>query len=146
MDSFLRTLAIYAFLLLVFRISGKRSLGQITTFDFVLLLVIGEATQQAMIGKDFSVTTAWVVIATLIGADIGISLLKRQSTTLERWLEGTPLIIVEDGKPLAERMRKCRVDEADVMSAARRLQGLERMEQIKYAVLERNGEIAIIPK
>lgn len=146
MDSFLRTLAIYAFLLLVFRISGKRSLGQITTFDFVLLLVIGEATQQAMIGKDFSITTAWVVIATLIGADIGISLLKRQSTTLERWLEGTPLIIVEDGKPLAERMRKCRVDEADVMSAARRLQGLERMEQIKYAVLERNGEIAIIPK
>ena len=146
MDSFIRALAIYFFLLLVFRISGKRSLGQITTFDFVLLMVIGEATQQAMIGDDFSITTAWILIATLVGVDIGISLLKRRFSKLERWLEGTPLILVENGKLLEERAWRCRVDEADLLSAARRLQGLERLDQIKYAVLERNGEITIVPK
>jgi uncharacterized membrane protein YcaP (DUF421 family) len=146
MESFLRALAIYLFLLMVFRVSGKRSLGQITTFDFVLLLVIGETTQQAMIGDDFSITTAWILIATLVGVDTAIYLLKRRSSALDRWIEGTPLILVDNGDLLRERMRNSRVDESDLLSAARRLQGLERLDQIKYAVLERNGEITIIPK
>jgi uncharacterized membrane protein YcaP (DUF421 family) len=146
MDAVLRGVAIYVFLLLIFRISGKRSLGQVTTFDFVLLLIIAETTQQALLGDDYSVTNAFVLIGTLVGVDIGLSLLKQRSAKLDQLLEGAPLVIVEDGTPLKESMTKARVDEADVLHAARELQGLERMEQIKYAVLERNGDITVVPK
>jgi uncharacterized membrane protein YcaP (DUF421 family) len=146
MDSVLRAVAIYAILLIIFRLSGKRSLAQITTFDFVLLLVIGEATQQALLGDDFSLINAFMVILTLLGLDIGLSLLKQRSKTLERWMDDTPLVIVEDGRPLKERMDKARIDESDILAAARELQGLERMDQIKYAVLERSGGVSIIPK
>ena len=146
METVLRAFGIYFFLLLVFRVAGKRSIAQITTFDFVLLLIIGEATQQALIGNDFSLTTAWLLIASLVGADIAISLFKQRFPRIERWLDGTPLVIVDHGQLLHDRMKKARIDEADIMSAARHLQGLERLEQIKYAVLERSGGITIIPK
>ena len=124
MDAVLRALAIYVILMLVFRIAGKRSLAQITTFDFVLLLVIGEATQQALLGDDFSVTTAVLIILTLVGGDIGFSILKGRFEPLEKWIDGTPLVIVEDGRVLTDRMKKARVDEADVMDQARTSQGL----------------------
>jgi membrane protein len=68
-----------------------------------------------------------------------------QGMPRERSMEDAPLIVVSDGRPLRERLRRARINESDVLSAARRLQGLERMEQIKYAVLERSGEISIIP-
>ncbi len=146
MDAVLRGIAVYVFLVIIFRISGQRSLGQVTTFDFVLLLIIAETTQQALLGEDFSITGAFLLIITLIALDVGLSLLKQRWPRLDRLLEGLPLVIVEDGKPLAERMAKARVDEDDVLTAARELQGLERMEQIKYAVLERSGGISIIKK
>lgn len=145
MDAILRSIAIYVFLLLIFRLAGKRTLSQVTTFDFVLLLVIGEATQQGLLGNDFSITYAFLAITTLVGLDIGISLIKQRSQRIEKLIEGVPLIIVENGRPLRDRMDKVRMDEADVLAAARELQGLERMDQIKYAVLERSGGISIIP-
>jgi uncharacterized membrane protein YcaP (DUF421 family) len=146
MDAVLRGLSVYMFLLIIFRISGKRSLGQVTSFDFVLLLIIAETTQQALLGDDYSVTNAFLLIGTLVGIDIGLSLLKQRSAKLDRLLEGAPLVIVENGKLLKDRMDKARVDEEDILHAARELQGLERMEQIKYAVLERNGDITVVPK
>lgn len=146
MDIVIRAAAIYVFLLVVFRISGKRTLSEVTTFDLVLILVIAEATQQGLLGQDYSVTRAFLTILTLVGVDIALSVLKRRSPALDRIMEGRPLVIVEDGKPLQERMRKERVDDEDVLHAARELQGLERMEQIKYAVLERSGGISIVPK
>ncbi len=146
MDSILRGLTMYLFLLLIFRISGKRSLGQITTFDFVLLLIISEATQNALVGKDYSMTNAFLVITTLVGLDIGLSLWKQRSSRVEQLLDGVPLVIVENGRPIKERMDKSRVDENDILTAGRQLFGLERMNQIKYAVLERSGDITIIPQ
>lgn len=146
MDSVLRGVAIYTFLLLIFRIAGRRTLGQMTNFDFVLLLIISEATQQAMLGNDFSLTNAFLVILTLVSLDIGLSLWKQRSPQLDKLLGGVPLVIVEDGKPLKDRMHKARVDESDILAAARTSQGLERMDQIKYAVLEPSGGISIIPK
>jgi len=83
---------------------------------------------------------------TLIGLDIALSLLKQRSPTFELLIDDTPLIIVEDGRPLKERMDKARIDESDILASARELQGLERMDQIKYAVLERSGGVSIIPK
>ena len=146
MDAVIRGVLIYAFLLVIFRISGQRSLGQVTTFDFVLLLIIAETTQQALLGDDYSLTSAFLLIVVLLSIDIALSLLKRHSPRIDRLLEGLPLVIVEDGKPLRERMTRARVDDEDILSAARTLQGLERMEDIKYAVLERNGGISIIKK
>lgn len=146
MEAVVRALVVYVFVLIVFRISGKRSLGQVTTFDFVLLLIIAETTQQALIGDDYSMTNAMILIASLAGLDIGLSLLKQRSRALARLLEGTPLVIVQDGQPLRERMDKEQVDEDDVLHAARETQGLERMDQIKLAVLERNGGISVVPR
>ncbi len=146
MESVIRGLAVYTLLLIIFRISGKRSLGEVTTFDFVLLLIISETTQQALLGEDFSLTNAFLLIVTLVGLDIGLSHLKNRWPRLEKVLEDVPLVLVEDGKPLKERMDRSRIGEDDIIQSARQLQGLERMDQIKYAVLERNGGITIIPK
>jgi uncharacterized membrane protein YcaP (DUF421 family) len=146
MDSVLRAAAIYLFLLVLFRIAGKRTLSDVTTFDFVLLLIIGEATQQALLGEDFSLTNAFLAILTLIGIDIALSLWQQRWPRLEKWLEGTPLVIVEHGQPLRERMQRVRVSDEDILTAARERQGLARMDQIQYAVLERSGGISIIPK
>jgi uncharacterized membrane protein YcaP (DUF421 family) len=146
MDSVLRAAAIYLFLLVVFRISGRRTLSGATTFDFVLLLIIGEATQQALLGEDFSLTNAFLVILTLMSMDIAMSLLQQRWPRSEKWLEGGPLIIVEQGQPLRERMKRVRLTDEDILTAARERQGLARMDQIQYAVLERSGGISIIPK
>lgn len=110
MDAILRGFIIYLFLLVLFRIAGRRTLGQMTNFDFVLLLIISEATQNAMIGNDFSLTNGMLVILSLVGLDIAFSLLKQRFPALNRHLEGLPLVLVEQGRPLKELMRKSRVD------------------------------------
>ena len=145
MESVLRGLVVYLFLLIIFRISGKQTLSQTTSFDLVLLLIISETTQQAMVDSDHSVTNAFLLIITLVGTTILLSALKQFFPRLEVILDGQPVIVVNKGKLVQEMMQKSRVDESDIMSAARKMHGLERMEQIKYAILERDGAISIIP-
>ncbi|HYE72226.1 MAG TPA: YetF domain-containing protein [Blastocatellia bacterium] len=146
MDAVLRGLATYGAVLIIFRITGKRTLAQITVFDFVLLLIISETTQQGMIGQDYSITNAVLLVATLISTDLLLNFLKQRWLWLERFTEGEPLIILENGQLIKERADRLQIDESDVLQAARELQGLERLDQIKYAVLERNGGITVIPK
>ena len=145
MDSILRGAAIYLVLLVLLKVAGRRSLAEITTFDFVLLLVIGEATQQALLGEDFSLTNAILVIVTLIVLDVGLSLAKQRSARVAKLLDGSPTVVVENGRVLQDRLRKSRLREEDILEAARVSQGLERLEQIRFAILERNGKISIIP-
>ena len=145
MDPVLRAATIYLALLVVFRISGQRSLSQVTTFDFVLLLIIAETTQQALLGDDFSVTNSILLIVSLIGLDIVFAWLKQRSAWVSRVTEGEPLIILRDGRPFQDRMDKERIDVSDILAAAREAHGLERLDQIKYAVLERSGGISIVP-
>lgn len=145
MNPVIRGVIIYVFLLVLFRILGKRSLSQITTFDFVLLLIIGEVTQQALLGEDYSITNALILIVVLMGTDLILSKLKSKYGLLARMIEGAPLIVVENGKPLKIRMKKSGVDEEDIMEAARLRFGLIKLEQVKYAILERDGKISIIP-
>jgi uncharacterized membrane protein YcaP (DUF421 family) len=145
MDAVLRGTAIYIFLLLVFRLAGRRTLAQTTVFDLALLLIISEATQNAMLGNDYSLTNGILVILTLIGLDILFSLVKQRAPFFERWLDGKPLVIVEHGRPLVDLMRKARVDTQDILRAGRE-NGIERMDQIKYAVLETSGTISVIPQ
>jgi uncharacterized membrane protein YcaP (DUF421 family) len=145
MYSVIRGLAVYLVLLIVFRISGKRSLSQITTFDFVLLLIISEVVQQAMIANDNSMINSFLLVITLIGMDILISVLAQRSPLVEKLVDSVPVVLVDNGKVLKDRMEKERVDEGDILSRARELQGLERMDQIKFAILERSGGITIVP-
>jgi len=146
MDSILRAVCVYTFLLLLFRIVGRRTLAEMTNFDLVLLLIISEATQNAMIGSDYSLTNAFLVILSLLGLDISLSLVKTHFPRFERWVDGLPLLLVDNGRPLKDVMKSARVDEADILSSARETQGLANMSQIQYAVLETNGGISIIPK
>lgn len=145
MDSVVRGLAIYITLLIIFRLSGKRTMSETTPFDMILLLIVSETVQEALIDDDHSFTNSIILILTLVMADVGISFLKRINK-IERVIEGTAVIVVEDGKPMKEIMSRVRIDEGDIMESARKSQGLERMEQIKYAVLEKSGTITIIPK
>jgi uncharacterized membrane protein YcaP (DUF421 family) len=146
MEPILRALAIYFFLLLITRISGRRTLSEMTVFDFVLLLVIGEATQQGLLGDDFSVTNAIIVISTLVLTDVVLSLAKRKFPRLDKWLDGTPTILVKDGRILAERLRKARIDKNDILESARQNYGISCFENIEHAVLEKDGAISVIAR
>jgi uncharacterized membrane protein YcaP (DUF421 family) len=146
MSSIVRGLAVYGFLLLIFRLTGKRSLAQITTFDAVLLLIISEAVQQGLIDGDESMSNAFLLVLALLGADILMSVLAVRSNRLDKLLNDAPLLLIEDGTMHQDRMKKVRVTADDILERARELRGIERFDQIKYAVLERSGAVTVIPK
>ena len=145
MDIVARGIAIYLVLLVLFRLMGKRALNKATTFDFVLLLIISETTQQALVGDDFSLTTCFVLVTTLLATDLVFSWFKGWSRGAAKVLDDIPLVVVENGVVRRDRMAKARIDDEDILSAARELAGLERMSQVRYAVLEQDGKISIIP-
>ena len=145
MDSVLRAAVVYAVLMVLFRLAGKRTLAEVNTFDVVLLLVISEAVQQALIDGDESMTNAFLLVMTLIGLDVAMSLATRRWRRVDRVINDGPLVILKDGQPYAERMRRARVTLEDVMEQARALQGIEHVDDIKFAVLERGGSITVIP-
>lgn len=145
MDAIVRTAAIYFVVLILFRISGRRSLSEMAPFDFVLLLIIGESTQQALLGQDFSITHAVLVITTLLFIDVALSLLKLRVPAIGTLVDGVPTIIVADGRPLERELRKARLTVSDVLETARRTQGIDDLGRIKFAVLETNGGISIVP-
>jgi uncharacterized membrane protein YcaP (DUF421 family) len=145
MESVIRAICIYLFLMLVIRISGHRTLKELTTFDFVLLLIVGDASQQAMTGTDYSLTNGFIIIVSLVTLDICMSYLKQKFPLFEKIVDGTPLILINQGKIQTSNMDKAQIDKSDILESARKCHGLERMEQIKYAILEKNGEITIIP-
>lgn len=146
MESVIRAAIVYVVLMLLFRVAGKRSLAEVTSFDLVLLLIISEASQQAMIDNDNSMTNALLLVSTLIGMNILLSIVTKRWKPLDRWIEDVPLVILRNGEPIRERMRKERIDESDILEAARASEGLERLDQIKFAILERTGHITIVPK
>jgi uncharacterized membrane protein YcaP (DUF421 family) len=141
-----RAIAVYAFLLVLMRVMGKRSLAQVTVFDFVVLLIISEATQQGMTGNDFSVTNSAILVTTLIVLQRAADKLTDRSPRTDRLFNDVPTLIVEDGRPLADRMDHYDLSENEVLEEARKTQGVERLEQIRYAVLERDGSISIVQR
>lgn len=146
MNLIIRGLAVYIFILIIFRIAGKKSLSEATTFDLVLLLIISEVTQQALVGEDFSLTASFLLIITLIGTDVLLDLLKLKWKSLGTITEGLPLVVINKGVPLLQRMQKTRVEFDDILEAARRAHGIGTLEEIEYAVVEKDGSISIIPK
>lgn len=146
MDEVLRAAAIYAILLVIFRLAGKRSMAEVTPFDFVLILIFSEALQNALVDNDTSLTVGLTVVTTLLMLNILMSLVKQRSPRIELLLEGVPIVLMDEGKLLTERMNKARVDEGDILEAARLQQGIDSLDQVRTAVLERSGGISIIPK
>lgn len=146
MESIIRGVVIYLFLWAVFRVSGKRTLAQTSPFELVLLLIISEVTNQAMVDSDHSITNAILLILTLTGMSVLLSVVKHYSPRATRWFEGLPLPLVRDGKVLKENMDKARVDEGEILTAARIEQGIERMADIKDATIENDGKISVVPK
>jgi uncharacterized membrane protein YcaP (DUF421 family) len=99
-----------------------------------------------MVDEDRSLTAAFLLVLTLVGIDITLAAVKQRFPGLARVLEGTPVLVLKDGRIRREAADKERVDESDILAAARRDHGLHRLDQIDYAVIERTGALSIIPK
>jgi len=145
MDAVLKAVIVFFVLWAIIRISGRRTLGEMTAFDFVLFLIIGGSTQRAITGQDYSLTNALLLVATFVALDIGMSILEVKWPAVRPILNSMPMIVVENGYLLTERMRRARLTEDNIMEAARRSHGLECMAQIKFAILEASGDITIVP-
>ncbi len=139
------TAAIYLLLLVVFRVAGRRTLAKLTSFDLVLLLIIGETTQNAMMKDDTSVTGAVVAILSLVSLDMAMAYLKRLFPVFDRLLEGAPILLIHSGKVDHATLRASGLDDGDLEEAARLSQGLAGMEDVRQATLERDGHISIVP-
>lgn len=146
MESVIRGIAVYIFLWLIFRISGKRTLAETSPFELVLLLIISEVTNQAMVDSDHSITNAFLLIMTLTGMSVLLSVVKHYWPRANRWLDGLPLPLIRNGKLLQENMDKARVDGEEILMSARYTQGVERMDSIKDATVENDGKISIVPR
>lgn len=146
MEMILRAVAIYLILLVVFKIAGRRALLQMTSFDLILLLIISEATQQALLGNDFSVTGAMLTIVTLVVIDMLFGVLKKYIHGVESVLDGSPVILVSHGELQNDKLKKVDVSCDDILVSARQNHGITELKEIKYAILERNGHISIIPE
>jgi uncharacterized membrane protein YcaP (DUF421 family) len=146
LDAVLHGMAIYVVLLLLFRLAGKKSLADASISDLLLLLIVGESLQQALIGREnYSVAVAAIAIVVLLGL-IRLSDFVASRTRQDDSREGTPIVLVQAGEPLADQMTHARITEQEILTQARRSLGLERMDQIEYAVLDMTGKISILPR
>jgi len=139
-----RTVIIYGALLVALRVAGKRELGQMTPFDLVVLLLISEAVQNAIIGGDLSLTGGLIAAGTLIGANYGIAKARDRLHWVRTLVEGSPTELVRDGKLLRENMRKENVELEELMMEIRE-HGLADLKEVRLAVLETDGSISVVP-
>jgi uncharacterized membrane protein YcaP (DUF421 family) len=140
----LRTTIIYLLFLISLRISGKRQLGQFTLFDIALVLLAANALQPAMTGPDQSVTGGVIIIATMFTLNQMVAQARLRSGLVRRLLEFEPTVIGRDGQWLTDELERQGLDLDDV-EAALREHALERVDQMKLAVLEEDGSISIVP-
>jgi uncharacterized membrane protein YcaP (DUF421 family) len=140
----LRSLFFYFFLLFIVRIVGRRPGKQLTPFEFVLIFFLGGLALTAMVGNDASFTNAVTEVMTVAAAHAILTLVRSMSPRVARLIDGTPLVLLEHHQWRKETLIRKRLQDDDVMAMARD-QGLKTLDQIDQAVLERNGEISILP-
>jgi uncharacterized membrane protein YcaP (DUF421 family) len=140
----LRALVVYGAVFLGFRVLGKRELGQMTVFDLVLILLISNAVQNAMVGPDSSLQGGLVAAAVLLVANRLVAESRLRSPLLDRLFEGRSAVLVEHGKLVTGQLRRQRVAEEDLEEAMRE-HGIESLDQVQLAVLETDGTISIVP-
>ncbi len=140
----LRTAVVYVLFLGGLRLFGKREVGQFTLFDLALLLLAANALQPAMTGPDNSLPGAAIILATIFSLNRGVAELRERSSLARRILESSPTIIGRDGRWLPEVVEREGLDDND-LAAALREHALDRVEEIRLAVLEEDGTISIVP-
>ena len=141
----LRASIVYALLLFLLRLSGKRQIGQMAPFDLVLLLVLSNAVQNAKNGGDNSVTAGIISAVTLIAANLLVGFITLKSKKLEALIEGRPEVLVHNGHLFTNVMKKAKLTQHE-LNAALRCAGCISIEQVHCAILENNGQISVIPK
>lgn len=140
----LRGLIVYFFVLIVLRLTGKRQVGQLAPFDLVLLLILSNAVQNAMNGGDNSVIGGMISAVTLVGVNWLVGLITYKSKTAERLVEGTPELLVHNGRLAEGALRRAQLTQREVLSALREA-GCADMAEVRAAFLENDGSISVIP-
>jgi len=141
----LRTAIVYLFLVAALRLSGKREVAQMTVLELVVILVISDAVQNSMVGDNTSVYGGLIAVVTLLTLDFLLRTLSRRSKKVRDVIEGEPRLIVRDGRLLQHAIEEEGLGIDDVRSAVRE-HGLSRIEDVRFAVLETNGTISVIPR
>jgi uncharacterized membrane protein YcaP (DUF421 family) len=141
----LKTTIVYLFLVVGLRLLGKRELGQMTIYDLVLLIVLANSVQNAMVGDDTTLLGGLVAATVLLFWNRMFTLLLERSPRLEHYLVGQPLLIVNNGRLMKDRMMKEGVT-AEQVKAALREHGLHRLDQARMCVLEVDGTISVVPE
>ncbi len=145
MDIILRAIFLYAFVVFVMRVIGRRELSSMTPFDLILLIIVGDAIQQGLTQDDYSVTGAVLAIATIATLQVFTSYVSVRSRWARRLFEGDPVVLVERGKPVERNIRRERMTLDEVMAEARQSE-IASLEDVEWAILEVNGTISFIKK
>jgi uncharacterized membrane protein YcaP (DUF421 family) len=145
MDIVVRAAVVFVFVLVLTRVIGRRELGSLAPIDLILLIILGDALQQGLTQDDYSLTGAALVVGTLAVLQVFTSWVSFRFPFTRRLLEGEPLIVVEDGKPIERNLRRERLTVEEVTESAR-LHEIASLDEVKWAVLERNGEISFLKK
>src|SRR2546421_8069947 len=143
MDIVLRAAFAYVFIVFLMRIVGRRELSTMGPSDLILLVVMGALIQNGVTQSDYSVTGVVLATSTIGLCAVLTSLLVFKSKRASKIIEGSPIIIVQDGKAIEDNMRSERLTLEDVMEVARGQQ-IERLDEVKWAVLESSGQITFI--
>lgn len=144
MNVVLRAMVAYWLLLIAVRLIGRRTASMMAPFDLVVLFLFAGATITSVLGEDHSVVAAYSTVCTIGLNHLMVSWLKTRSPMFGRLVDGTPVVIYEKGDWHQNRMHRLRIERSDVMAAVRQ-SGLQRLEQISYAVVERDGKVSVIP-
>lgn len=139
----LRAASVYLFMFILMRVWGRKHLGQVTPFDFILLLFISESVQNAIVDDDKSVTGAFIVILTFLTLNTVVNRLTFRFPILERLLSGKPKVIVENGKIIEKIKHKEYISDQELQTALRE-EGTEDLTKVKKATVETNGRISVV--
>jgi uncharacterized membrane protein YcaP (DUF421 family) len=145
MDIVLRASVIFLALYVLMRLMGKRELGQMTPFELIVLVVIGDLIQQGVTQNDFSLTGAIIAVSTIAFWALIFSWLSYLSPRAERLLEGEPRVIVRDGELIAGNLRRNRLTRSEIESEMR-LAGIAHLRDVAWAILEARGKISFIQR
>ncbi len=141
MEIVIRALVVFAFLWLVTRAVGRSTLGELSTFELLLYVTMGDLVQQAVTQQDYSVTGSMLAVGTFALLTLSLSWLQWRFPRTRPMVTGRPLMVFENGRPVASAMKTQRLSVADLLVAARE-QGIRRTREIEYAVLEADGRIS----
>ena len=141
MELVYRSLFVFGFLWFITRVTGRATLGELSTFQLLLYVVMGDLVQQAVTQQDYSVTSSVLAVGVFALMTVLVSWLNMRIPRLRPLVHGVPVVLVDHGQPLPEVLRSTRMSIDDLMAAARNA-GIECFAEVRFAVLESNGRIS----